>query len=289
MVDGVASDPVLVVDRLRVEFPGGWRRSPVVAVDDVSLEVGKGETLGLVGESGSGKSTTAQAIMGLLPPAGGKIKILGNDVGGLSREEMRRLRSQIQMVMQNPYSSLNPRMRIGSLVREPLKLFEAVAPQSMDKRVSELLQMVGLPAEYARRYPFQLSGGERQRVNIARALAPDPEILVCDEALSALDMSIQAEILALLGRLQSELGIAMVFISHDLQVVRNLCHSTVVLRNGRVVESGPTVDLFANPQEEYTKTLLEAAPVPDPMIERTRRGRPIDPDAFPSDHYVAPV
>ncbi len=255
---------MLEVRDLVVRFPGRRARPfaprPTVhAVNDVSFSVPDGTAFGIVGESGSGKSTTALALMRLVQPAAGSIHIAGQDVTGLSGAALRRVRRRFQMVFQDPFSSLDPRRRVGALVREPLDLLGVGERQARDARVAEMLEMVGLPRQAAAMFPHQFSGGQRQRVAIARALAPAPDLLVCDEPVSALDVSIQAQVLNLLTRLQKELRLTLVFISHDLGVVQHLCDTVAVMYLGRMVEQAPTASLYCRPFHPYTWSLMAAA------------------------------
>ena len=249
--------------RLRGGMP--WRGKRYVhAVSEVSLSVEKGVTFGVVGESGCGKSTLARAIVGLLPPLAGSIVFDGVRIGGLSPRMMRPYRRDIQMIFQDPYASLNPRMTVGQLVSEPWIVHpDIVARSERDSEVSRLLERVGLKAEYASRDPHQFSGGQRQRISIARALAVRPKLIVCDEAVSALDVSIRAQILNLLDDLQQEFGISYLFISHDLGIVRHIARDVAVMYLGRIVETGRTETVFTDPAHPYTKALLSAAPSVD--------------------------
>jgi peptide/nickel transport system ATP-binding protein/oligopeptide transport system ATP-binding protein len=258
---------LLEVDGLSKVFPayGG----SVCAVDDVSLSVAAGETLGLVGESGSGKSTLARLVVRLLEPTAGSIRVDGDDISHLSRPGLRSMRRRVQIVFQDPYSSLDPRMTARAIVAEPLRI--AGRSREIKERVPEVLSLVGLTPGYHGRYPHELSGGQRQRVGIARALVVEPELLVLDEPVTALDGSIQAQILNLLARLQSRLGLAYLFIAHDLAVVRHLAHRVAVMHLGRIVETAPTQQLFDEPLHPYTQALLSASPVPDPEAERARQ------------------
>jgi ABC-type glutathione transport system ATPase component len=263
--------PVIEVVGLRKEYPvrtGAFgRRTPFVAVDDVSFSVPRGRTVGIVGESGSGKSTTAKMLLMLEPSTAGRIVFDDRDVTGLAGRELFAFRRRVQPVFQNPYAALDPRYTVGDTVREPLEVHRTGTREEQDARVGELLAQVALDPALADRYPHELSGGQRQRVAIARALALDPEVVILDEAVSALDVLVQAQILDLLVELQRRLGLSYVFISHDLAVVRILCHHVHVMKDGRVVESGSPVDLFRSPQHEYTKELLAAIPVGAPTTE----------------------
>jgi peptide/nickel transport system ATP-binding protein len=242
----------------------------VRAVNDVSLSVKRGETLGLVGESGCGKSTLGRLVLRLEEPTGGEILFDGLDLAQLKRREMIAVRKKMQVIFQDPYSSLNPRMTVGQIIGEPMYVHGILPKDKIDDRVAELLQVVGLFPYMALRYPHELSGGQRQRVGIARALAVNPEVIVCDEAVSALDVSIQGQVINLLEDLQQKLGLTYLFIAHDLAVVRHISTRVAVMYLGRIVELAESGELFANPKHPYTQALLAAAPIPDPVIERTR-------------------
>jgi len=249
---------VLSGEGLAVRYGSG--RAARLVVDDVSLELAEGLTLGLVGESGSGKSTVARALVGLAPLRDGTVRVDGDVVDVRRRRGRARLRASVQLVFQNPQSSLNPRMTVAELVGEAVRAHRALPRRALGAEVRRLLELVTLDAAYAARYTHELSGGQRQRVALARALATEPRALIADEITSALDVSVQAAVLNLLRRLQAELGLSMLFISHDLAVVRNLCDAVVVMRHGRVVERGACGPLFDAPSDPYTKALLDAVP-----------------------------
>jgi oligopeptide transport system ATP-binding protein len=247
----------------------------VKAVDGVSFEIGEGETLGLVGESGSGKSTTGYCVLQLMKPTSGSIKFAGSELTTLGREQLRRTRRDMQIVFQDPYSSLDPRMTVGNIVAEPLEVHGIGTRRSRRETVRRLLDTVGFDPNYTNRYPHEFSGGQRQRIGIARALALNPKLIVCDEPVSALDVSIQAQILNLLKDLQNDFGLTYLFIAHDLAVVRSVSDRIAVMNRGKLVELGPAEEVYTNPQDEYTKALLAAVPIPDPrrMKERKRERR----------------
>ncbi|HSS05032.1 MAG TPA: ATP-binding cassette domain-containing protein [Solirubrobacterales bacterium] len=271
------SEALLEVENLVKHFP--VKRGLVIdrvvdqvrAVDGVSFEVAEGETLGLVGESGSGKSTLARTMLQLLPPTSGSVRFEGHEIAGLSRRQMRPLRPEMQMIFQDPYASLNPRKRIGQIVGEPLRLQGRASGAELRTRVQELLERVGLSPEHYQRYPHEFSGGQRQRVGIARALALRPKLIVADEPVSALDVSIQAQIVNLLDDLQDEFGLTYVFVAHDIGVVRHVSDRIAVMHDGKIVEQGPADQVCEQPSDPYTKTLLAAVPVPDPRESRARR------------------
>ena len=269
--------PLLDVRDLSVVFPARRGAGEVLAVDGVSLDIAPGETLGLVGESGSGKTTTGRAILQLQRATAGSVRLLGRELTGVSRRELRRMRRHMQFVLQNPYSSLNPRMTVARSLTEPLRVHRTVRPERRAERVRELLEMVGLPAEVGRRYPHEFSGGQRQRIAIARALAVHPELVVCDEPVSALDVRTQAQVVDLMRGLQERLGLSYLFIAHDLAIVRQVAHRVAVMYGGRIVEAGSAAQVYGTPQHPYTRVLLDAVPVPDPEVQRYRLSRPAAP------------
>jgi peptide/nickel transport system ATP-binding protein len=268
--------PLVQVEDLKIWFP---IRSGIVldrhvgdvkAVDGVSLDIQRGETLGLVGESGCGKSTVGRALLRLYDPTAGKIVFDGIDITHLSESELRPLRRRMQMVFQDPYASLNPRHSVGRMVGEPLRVHKLAKGKDVHRRVRELLQIVGLPADAASRYPHEFSGGQRQRIGLARSLALNPDFIVCDEPVSALDVSIQAQIVNLLETLQKEFDLTYLFIAHDLAVVRHISDRIAVMYLGQIMELSPADDLYENPLHPYTISLLSAIPIPDPEVERQR-------------------
>jgi oligopeptide transport system ATP-binding protein len=267
---------LLRIRNLRKYFPvrsGLFSRETghVHAVDDVSFDIAEGETLGLVGESGCGKSTTGRAILRLIEPTSGEIWFRDRNVTELDERSMRHLRKEIQMIFQDPYSSLDPRMTVGSIIGEALLVHGLGADRkAREERVVELLETVGLSAEHLRRYPHEFSGGQRQRIGIARALAVSPSMIVCDEAVSALDVSVQAQVVNLLEDLQKKFGLTYLFIAHDLSVVEHISTRVAVMYLGKIVELAPAKDLYINPRHPYSEALLSAVPVPDPTAKRRR-------------------
>ena len=242
----------------------------VKAVDGVSLDIQRGETLGLVGESGCGKSTLGKAILRLTEPTGGKVLYNGKDLAHLPQSSMREQRKDLQMIFQDPYASLNPRMTVGNIIGEPIRTFSLAKGRSVEGKVQELMETVGLSRRFIRRYPHEFSGGQRQRIGIARALAVDPKFIVADEPISALDVSIQAQIMNLMERLQAEKGLTYLFISHDLRAVRHLSDRVAVMYLGRIAELADGKEIYRDPLMPYTKALISAVPVPDPEIEAKR-------------------
>jgi oligopeptide transport system ATP-binding protein len=272
-----SDEPILEVRGLVKHFPltrgilFKKQVGAVRAVDGIDIKLYKGETLGLVGESGCGKSTTARLLMRLDEPTEGQIFFHGEDIAKLSGKAFKAVRRNIQIVLQDPYSSLNPRMTVGDIVGEPFQIHKDVAPKgSRRKMVQELLEVVGLNPEHIHRYPHQFSGGQRQRIGIARGLALRPEIIVCDEPVSALDVSVQAQVINLFEKLQDELGLSYIFIAHDLSVVRHICDRVSVMYLGKVVETGDEAQIYERPTHPYTQALLSAVPVPDPTLRGHR-------------------
>jgi oligopeptide transport system ATP-binding protein len=243
----------------------------VRAVDGISFQIERGETLGVVGESGSGKSTACRAVLQLIEPTSGSIRFEGREIAGLGRRQMRPLRREMQMVFQDPQASLNPRKRVGQIVGDPLRLQKVASGSDLRRRVQELLERVGLSSEHYNRFPHEFSGGQRQRIGIARALALKPKLVVCDEPVSALDVSIQAQIINLLDDLQDEFGLAYLFVAHDIGVVRHISDRIAVMHHGKIVEQGTADEVCERPRDDYTKKLLAAVPIPDPRESRERR------------------
>jgi ABC-type oligopeptide transport system ATPase subunit len=274
--------PLLEVRHLTKEFSRGkglfGKGTSVRAVDDVSFGIERGETFGLVGESGSGKTTTGRCILRLIEPTSGEVIFDGKDVLRLSRGEMRRTRRDMQIVFQDPYSSLNPRMRVSDIVEEPLVIHGLGGRAERQQRVRQLFDLVGLNPDHLRRYPHEFSGGQRQRIGLARALALNPSLVIADEPVSALDVSVQAQVVNLLMDLQQQLKLTYLFIAHDLRLVEHICSRVAVMYLGKIVEMGETPKLFAAPQHPYTRALLSAIPVPDPDAPRQRIV--LDPKSF---------
>jgi oligopeptide transport system ATP-binding protein len=243
----------------------------VRAVDGISFSIERGQTLGLVGESGSGKSTACRAVLQLIKPTSGSVQFEGREIAGLSRRRMRPLRREMQMIFQDPYASLNPRKRIGQIVGDPLKRQGIASGSELRKRVQELLDRVGLATEHYNRFPHEFSGGQRQRIGIARALALQPKLVIADEPVSALDVSIQAQIINLLDDLQDEFGLTYLFVAHDIGVVRHISDRIAVMHDGKLVEQGTADQVCEHPRDPYTKKLLSAVPIPDPRESRARR------------------
>ncbi|MFF3689628.1 ABC transporter ATP-binding protein [Streptomyces sp. NPDC002187] len=278
-------EPLLAVRNLTMTFPGRRRSAPVRAVDGITFDVAAGETLGLVGESGCGKSTTGRLIVRLLEPTAGSVTYDGRDISHLSQRELKPLRKDLQMVFQDPHSSLNPRQTVARIICDPL-LVQGSSAADARKRAAELMELVGLIPEHIDRYPHEFSGGQAQRIGIARALATGPRLVVADEPVSALDVSVQAQIVNLMERLQGELGLAYLFIAHDLSVVKRVCDRVAVVYLGRIVEIGAKEQVYAAPAHPYTRALLSAVPLPDPAAERSREritllGDPPSPAAPP--------
>jgi oligopeptide transport system ATP-binding protein len=277
-----AGEPLLEVTDLVKHFP--VKRGVLIdrevdqvrAVDGIGFSVLRGQTLGLVGESGSGKSTACRAMLQLLKPTSGSVRFEGREIAGLSRRQMRPLRREMQMIFQDPYASLNPRKRVGQIVGDPLRLQDVASGGELRRQVQELLERVGLSPEHYDRYPHEFSGGQRQRIGIARAIALKPKLVVADEPVSALDVSIQAQIVNLLDDLQDELGLTYVFVAHDIGVVRHISDRIAVMHDGRIVEEGSADEVCEHPRDDYTKKLLAAVPIPDPRESRERRRATLD-------------
>jgi oligopeptide/dipeptide ABC transporter ATP-binding protein len=275
-IDEAGARPVLEIDALKKHFPikrrfFGGAAEQVLAVDGVSFSISSGETLGLVGESGCGKSTVGRAILRLIEPTSGSISVAGQDITRLSNREMRPFRRELQIIFQDPFSSLNPRMTVGDIVGEPLSTHHLANGKARQERVAQLFDRVGLSRAQMGNYPHQFSGGQRQRIGIARALALNPKLIVCDEPVSALDVSIQAQVINLLMDLQRDLGLSYLFISHNLAVVEHISHRIAVMYLGRIVEVADKAAIFTRPGHPYTEALLAAVPVPDPKIRNTTR------------------
>jgi oligopeptide transport system ATP-binding protein len=271
----MAETLLLEVKHLKKHFPikGGVFSKTigyVYAVDDINFTLAKGETLGLVGESGCGKSTTGRTILRLIEPTDGAIYFEGQDITTLDKSAMRALRREMQIIFQDPYASLNPRMTVGSIIGEPLEIHKIAKGSEKEERVASLLQKVGLRAEDMRKYPHEFSGGQRQRIGIARALALNPKLIVCDEPVSALDVSIQAQVINLLEDLQAEFGLSYLFIAHNLNVVEHISNRVAVMYLGQIVELASDEELYKNPQHPYTEALLSAVPIPDPTVKKKR-------------------
>jgi oligopeptide transport system ATP-binding protein len=272
-----AGDVLMEIDNLQMHFPitegiiFQRKVGAVKAVDGVTFNIRRGETLGLVGESGCGKSTTGRAILQLYRPTGGQVRYKGRDLVQMKGEELRKMRRNLQIIFQDPYASLNPRMTVGNIIGEPLEVHGLAKGKAKQDRVRQLLKVVGLNPNYVNRYPHEFSGGQRQRIGIARALAVEPDFIVADEPISALDVSIQAQVVNLLEDLQAEFGLTYLFIAHDLSVVRHISDRIAVMYLGKVVELADRHELYTVPMHPYTKALLSAIPVPDPVLEEKRK------------------
>lgn len=265
------AEPLLVADEVVVEYPSkGWRKPPFRVLKGVSITIRAGETLGLVGESGSGKTTLGRAVLGLAPVTSGTVRYRGKVISGLGRRERRALSDDIQVVFQDPYTSLNPAMTVNDILSEPLRV-AGTSRAEAEKRVKDLLDQVRLPADAGERLPREFSGGQRQRIAIARALSRDPRVIVCDEPVSALDLSTQARVLDLFVEIQERTGVAYLFVTHDLSVVRHISHRVAVMYGGEIIETGDAATLTTAPEHPYTQRLLLAAPVPDPARQAERR------------------
>ncbi|WP_405970499.1 ATP-binding cassette domain-containing protein [Streptomyces sp. NBC_00988] len=264
--------PLLQVEDLEVRYrTTRMRKQQANTIDGVSFSIRAGETLALVGESGSGKSTIGKAVLGIAPVTGGRILLGGQDISRITKADRKSLATQVQMVFQNPYGSLNPSLTIGDTLSEPLRVQRRLSRAEADERTTALLDAVGLPPDAARRYPAQFSGGQRQRIAVARAMSIEPELVVCDEPTSALDVSTQAGVLKLLGELREKLSLSYLFITHDLALVRTFADRVIVLNNGRIVEEGTAQGICEDPQHPYTQRLVAAAPIPHPQLQAVRR------------------
>lgn len=296
--------PLLKVEHLHKEFPTGsgfmggkFSKKVVSAVNDLSFEIRAGETFGLVGESGCGKSTTGRAIMHLDPPTSGKVYFEGRDISKMNKKELKAMRREMQFIFQDPYASLNPRMTIGEIISEPMVIHGIGTPEERIQRVRELLDVVGLNPEHINRYPHEFSGGQRQRVGIARSFILRPKLIICDEPVSALDVSIQAQVLNLLKDLQKQYGTAYLFIAHDLSVVQHISDRVAVMYLGKMVELSDWKSLYAEPNHPYTQALLSAVPIPDPDVQQNRKRiilagdppSPIDPPSGCRFHTRCPI
>ena len=296
--------PLLKVEHLHKEFPTGsgfmggkFSKKVVSAVNDLSFEIRVGETFGLVGESGCGKSTTGRAIMHLDPPTSGKVYFEGRDISKMNKKELKAMRREMQFIFQDPYASLNPRMTIGEIISEPMVIHGIGTPEERIERVRELLDVVGLNPEHINRYPHEFSGGQRQRVGIARSFILRPKLIICDEPVSALDVSIQAQVLNLLKDLQKQYGTAYLFIAHDLSVVQHISDRVAVMYLGKMVELSDWKSLYAEPNHPYTQALLSAVPIPDPDVQQNRKRiilagdppSPIDPPSGCRFHTRCPI
>lgn len=269
------AEPILKLDDLKVYFNIGGglgrKKDVVKAVDGISLEIYPGETFGLVGESGCGKSTTGRAIVKIYEPTAGKIYVSGKDITKLKESELKQFKQNVQMIFQDPYASLNPRMTVGEIIREPMDIHKVFKTnEEKEARVRELLELVGLKPDHIRRYPHEFSGGQRQRIGIARTLALNPKLVVCDEPISALDVSIQAQVINLLEKIQAEMGISYLFIAHDLSMVKHISDRIGVMYLGNLVEVGNSDELYHNPLHPYTEALLSSVPIPDPDVAKSK-------------------